>query len=101
MPRFRYVALDAGGAQITGECESSEPESLGRSLAASGLTLLQLEVLQSAGGAQLNDVESYALAEHVAGLASAGLPMPSGLRALRDELPKGRLRNVVGDLADR
>jgi type II secretory pathway component PulF len=101
MARYRYVALDAGGAQITGECESPEAETLGRSLAASGLTLLQAEVLNPVGAGALNDVESYTLAQHVAGLADAGLPLPSGLRALRDELPKGRLRNVVGELADR
>jgi type II secretory pathway component PulF len=101
MPRFRYVALDAGGAQITGECESSEPEALGRSLAASGLTLLQLERMQPADGSPLNEADSQMLAQHVAGLANAGLPMPSGLQALREELPKGRLRSVVGELAER
>lgn len=101
MARFRYVALDAGGAQITGECDSPEAESLGRSLAASGLTLLQLEKLSIVGDRPLNDDESYALAGHIAGLANAGLPMPSGLRALGEELPAGRLRQVVKELSDR
>jgi general secretion pathway protein F len=39
------------------------------------------------------------ISEHVSDLTRAGLPLASGLRALGEELPPGRLRRMLGALA--
>jgi type II secretory pathway component PulF len=50
---------------------------------------------------RLSSDETRDLAQHIAGLAQAGLPLPSGLRALSEELGPGALRGVVADVAAR
>lgn len=39
------------------------------------------------------------LTEEIGGLSRAGLPMPSGMLALAEELPRGKLRDVLNRLA--
>jgi general secretion pathway protein F len=51
--------------------------------------------------AELSPEQSADVATRVASLAKAGLPLESGLRALADEVPAGRLRRLLGQLADR
>jgi type II secretory pathway component PulF len=48
---------------------------------------------------KLSSAESTDLAMHVAGLADAGLPLDTGLRALADELRGGRLAGVLRAMA--
>ncbi len=50
---------------------------------------------------KLSTAEAAELAAGVAELAKAGLPLPSGLRALAEEWPSRRLRRVLLDLAGR
>src|SRR5689334_7011005 len=45
--------------------------------------------------------DSIELATHLAELAKAGLPLAGGLRALADELPRGRLARTCRALADK
>ncbi|MGP0065210.1 MAG: type II secretion system F family protein [Isosphaeraceae bacterium] len=52
-------------------------------------------------GGSLSGPESAALSGHVAGLTRASLPIASGLAALAEELPRGRLRRSMNDLANR
>lgn len=49
--------------------------------------------------ARLTACDAAQLGEQVAGLARAGLPMASGLKALGAELPAGRLRLMIDALA--
>ncbi len=49
---------------------------------------------------RLSHGEASELARQIAGLAGAGLPLPSGLRALGDELQAGPLRTSLRLLAD-
>jgi len=52
-------------------------------------------------GAKLSANEATELASQVASLAKAGLPLESGLRALADELPGGRLPRALREISDR
>ncbi|MHC5536915.1 type II secretion system F family protein, partial [Singulisphaera rosea] len=51
-------------------------------------------------GSSLSDHETTELARRIADLAAAGLPLPSGLRALAEELPRRRVRECLVRLAD-
>ena len=51
------------------------------------------------GGGRLSGSEAAELTRHVAELGRAGLPLPSGLRALAEEVDPGRLRQSLEDLA--
>ena len=57
--------------------------------------------LWGANGAsdRLNGPEAAELSRQIAGLAQAGLPLASGLVALGEELPRGRLRRSMNELA--
>ena len=48
---------------------------------------------------RLSGAETVELSRQIAGLASAGLPLAHGLMALGEELPRGRLRRSMNDLA--
>src|SRR3954452_21974722 len=50
-------------------------------------------------GEGLSGDEVARLTDQIAGLTRAGLPLPSGVRALGEELPPGRLRAVLVRLA--
>jgi len=52
-------------------------------------------------GDRLSGGEVATLAGQLAGLTATGLPLPSGLRALGDELPAGALRRTFHDVARR
>ncbi|MGO9464085.1 MAG: type II secretion system F family protein [Isosphaeraceae bacterium] len=51
------------------------------------------------GGSGLTGAETAELSRQIAGLTRAGLPLAAGLAALSEELPRGRLRRSMGDLA--
>jgi type II secretory pathway component PulF len=55
--------------------------------------------IQNGSGGRLSGAESAELTRQIAGLASAGLPMAHGLIALGEELPRGRLRRSMNELA--
>ena len=50
-------------------------------------------------GGQLSGAEAAELSRQIAGLAQAGLPLAHGLVALGEELPRGRLRRSMNELA--
>ena len=52
-------------------------------------------------GGGLSGSEATELSSHLAGLANARLPMASGLVALAEEMPRGRLRRSMSELAAR
>jgi type II secretory pathway component PulF len=55
--------------------------------------------VQNGSGGRLSGAEAAELSRQIAGLASAGLPMAHGLIALGEELPRGRLRRSMNELA--
>ena len=54
---------------------------------------------RNGAGGRLTGAEASELSRHIAGLTSARLPLASGLVALGEELPRGRLRRSMNDLA--
>ena len=54
---------------------------------------------QNGPGGRLSGAEAAELSRQIAGLASAGLPLAHGLIALGEELPRGRLRRSMNELA--
>ncbi len=54
---------------------------------------------QNGAGVRLSGAEAAELSRQIAGLAQAGLPLAHGLVALGEELPRGRLRRSMNDLA--
>jgi general secretion pathway protein F len=50
-------------------------------------------------GGRLSGVEAAELSRQIAGLTTAGLPLAQGLLALGEELPRGRLRRSMNELA--
>jgi type II secretory pathway component PulF len=54
---------------------------------------------QNGPGGRLNGAETAELSRQIAGLANAGLPLAHGLVALGEELPRGRLRRSMNELA--
>jgi general secretion pathway protein F len=102
MPRFRFEATDAAGAPRQGEREAKGPAELAVELEAAGWTVLDIGPGEENGpGGVLNDGEARLLAEHVAGLTAGQAPLAPGLRALAEELDRGRVRSLVLDLARR
>jgi len=51
------------------------------------------------GGSGLTGAEAGELSRQIAGLTRAGLPLAAGLAALSEELPRGRLRRSMNELA--
>ena len=54
---------------------------------------------RNGAGGRLTGAEAAELSRQIAGLTGAGLPLASGLVALGEELPRGRLRRSMNDLA--
>lgn len=54
---------------------------------------------QGGAGGKLSGAEAAELSRQLAGLTAAGLPLASGLVALGEELPHGRLRRSMNELA--
>jgi type II secretory pathway component PulF len=113
MPRYRYTAVDPQGNELTGEREAADPGALRALLAAEHACLIvcteddAAEPLAAvpdacpaadvawhlpAGvltGNRLSVDEAAELAAQLAEVAKSELPLPAGLRALADELPRG------------
>lgn len=105
MPDYRYTAVDARGKPVAGELQAAAPQEALRKL--DRLKLVPQSICLSeihagpAAVAALSMEETAELASQVAELAKAGLPLESGLRALADELPSGRLPGVLRQIAAR
>lgn len=107
---FAYTALDTSGQQREGTLLAVSPVEVAQQLP-TGWIMLACEPL--AEGApprpgpprdvteRLPATEGEALAGHLAALTQAGVPLEGGLRALMEELPKGRFRRGVERLVAR
>jgi general secretion pathway protein F len=102
MPSYRFSVIDAEGTRTSGERAAADPGTLAADLEAEGWTVLDVGpagVVNS--DAPLNDRDARAFVDQLSNLTRSGLPLPPGLRALAEELPRGRLRRLVRDLASR
>lgn len=101
MPRYRYTAVDVRGERKQDVRFAVGPQELVDQLDDEGWSVTEMELAEdeSHQGA-LRESEARELAEQLADLTRADLPLPSGLRALGSELPPGRVRRMVHELAD-
>lgn len=103
MPRFRYIAVDADGGRVSGELDAVGAREAVESLEAVGLRLESVSALSAsdaaAGPTGRRDAEE--LAARIADVASTGLPLAAGLRALAAESPAGRRRRGLERAAKR
>lgn len=109
MALYSYIAIDPRGERLSGELEASDPDAVVSQLTARGLRAESVRLSaaerahyqsRASGGLQSGVVRE--ISEHVSEIVSAGLPLESGLAAVVEELPRGRLkrelRAIVADL---
>lgn len=105
MARYRYTAVDREGKPVSGEIEATGLDEARIKLALLGFSAqeAQLEPLSAPAprGGHLSATEATQLGGEIAGVAKAGLPLGSGLRAAAQELPARRLQAVLRRIADR
>ncbi len=105
MPTYRYTAEDSAGYPTDGHIGADSVEEARQRLEAEGLRVL--EIIQSEAGPYepppqepLTTEEAERLAEDVAYLSAAGLPLSPGLRAAGDETDSPRLAHAFYRLAE-
>ena len=104
MARFRFQARDLTGQPATGIREADSPSDLIATLVREGHTQIIVrldEPTRLSSTSRLSEEDTRELAQQIAGLTRAGMPLHTGLQALSEDLPHGNLRNVIGELAHR
>ncbi len=104
MPTFRFTARDPEGVPRSGEIDADSVEQAAARLEMQGLRMVEVEVRPAAAGrpvVPMSGSDASAFAGQLAGLVEAGLPLPTGLRALGEELPTGVLRRAFEDVSRR
>ena len=104
MPTYRYNTLDAKGRPVSGEVSATDSEAALAKLAEMGLKTEGAHIEELSGkrprSRRLSDDEAAELAAQVTNLAEAGLPLHEGLRALAEDGSKGKIRDVLLELAE-
>lgn len=112
MPLYTYIAIDPSGERVSGQFEASDPDSVVSRLTAQGLRTESVQlarlpaepelVVRTEPTRVLRPSDAREIGSHIAEIASAGLPLETGLAAIAEELPRGRLkralRKIVADL---
>ncbi len=124
MPEFEYTARTDTGEEHRGRLEAADAETARSELTARGLEVVTLSEAippptvpaetagdqpppsqpgpgESGGGIWLADREAHGVAEGLADVTRAELPLNAGLRALAEEVPGRRLREALLLLARR
>lgn len=102
MTQFRYRGFNRSGDAVEGLCEADSPAAARLTLIESGLS--DLEVLakeDAAAPVSLGESDFVGMLGMVEEATAAGLPLPSALRMLSDELPNRRQRAALRSLSDR
>lgn len=105
MISYRYTAEDSQGRPVDGHVDAATVEEARRRLEEKGLRVLEVMEAGSPSGeappkGRLTPDEAHELAENVAQLSAAGLPLSPGLRAVGDESESPRLASSLHYLAD-
>lgn len=105
MPRYRYIATDAEGRLCTGALDAGSEHAATSALGARGLRVESLHADAASAEhtpltGRLSEHQLVEFTRHVGSLNQAGLPLPSGLRALSEELPRGAERTLLAQVAD-
>lgn len=103
MANFTYKALDARGAQATGEIEGETKTAVAAALRSRGLTVLDVnEVKQGIGqiqiGGRIKPSDLTVFSRQFATMVNSGLSMLRCLYVLEEQTPNARLAKVVGEV---
>jgi type II secretory pathway component PulF len=104
MPNFRYNATDPAGKWISGEVEGPSLDEVEARLRGDGLrveNLTEADEEHPGRSSKASDREMVELIEQLASLTRSGLPLPSGLRAVGEEMVSPTLRAMFLELADK
>lgn len=104
MSRYRFHAKDLTGQPATGLREADSPSHLIATLVREGHTDIVVRLDEPSplfSSSRLSEEDTRELAQQIAGLTRAGMPLHTGLKALSDDLPAGNLRNVIAELSHR
>ena len=93
---YRFTAIDPLGKQQTGTSAAPHADAVLGELERKHWTLLDLRPVLPG----LTPHEAEELAQQIATVASAGLPLETGLAALAEELPNRRLRRALQRLVE-
>jgi type II secretory pathway component PulF len=106
---YAYIAIDPQGQRVSGELAAIDTDEVVARLTAEGMRIESIGVAQHDTDAS-NDArpktlslsETREVGRHISEIVSAGLPLESGLAAVAEEFPGGRvrreLRAIVRDL---
>lgn len=102
MTQYRYRAFNRSGDAVDGFCEAESPAAARLALLDGGLS--DVEVLTedvATPPVSLGEADFVGMLGMVEAATVAGLPLPSALRMLSDELPNRRQRAALRSLSDR
>jgi general secretion pathway protein F len=103
MPTFRYIALDASGARVTGDLDVGTEQAALAELDRRRLTPVSLEVgavRQVAGGRSVSPSQIAAAYSQVGDLVAAGVPLLRALRVVGNQKAAPRVAAEFSTLAD-
>lgn len=89
MPRFRYKAIDQNGREVSAEIDADTQASASEQLQSDGLEVVSIESIE------------VTPTPTTASTNNSPLPLESGLRALSEEMPAGRMRTAMADIGRR
>ncbi len=107
MPAYRFVALDAAGAEQRGVLEADSARGARGMLRARSLVPLEVDAIvgeQAAAGSQrwrrrvLRAQELTLLTRQIASLLVSGLPLERALSALADDADRAEIRDLLSDI---
>lgn len=102
MLQFRYRGFTAAGDLVEGRCEAESADAARLALLARGL--VDVEVLgseASAASSPLGESDFIGMLSMVEEATAAGLPLPSALWLLSEDLPNRRQRAALRSLSER
>ena len=104
MPSFAYTARDPDGESQSGEIEAVDAQTARRELVELGWYVHALKPVAAMAevsvGSNLSTTDAIELTAQISQLATAGVPLSTGLRALSHDMPRGRLARAIHRLAD-
>lgn len=107
MARFRYRATDEHGQPVAGDTQAESLEAARLELAGRNWQVSELALVSETSSAKVESLDSISnadaavLAEQIANVTSAGLPLSAGLRALAEEIPGRRMQRWLRSLGNR
>jgi len=105
MPVFRYTAFDSNDQRVAGNVEAATSEEAVAQLEAGGLRVGTIEPFEVDAAEEaeesLSHDEAIEITGRIADVATARLPLASGLRAMSEEVPSRKLRRFLGDISRR